>query len=440
MDESGTPNDPPALERLAKLDPPAEPARRASRWDRPKQPKDWRWWVGGVGKALIVLGLMIFAFVGYQLWGTGIEESQAQNRLEDQFAELSASLGTAAPATSTAPTTTVTTTTTTPNSGSSTSSSTTTSTTSTTTTVAPVAIVEGDPVAIIDIPRIGLRKFVVAGVEPADLKKGPGHYPSTVMPGERGNAGIAGHRTTYGSPFRQLDELEPGDEVSVTVLTGETFVYRVTGSIIVEPSDSWVLDTNDPEVATLTLTTCHPEYQARQRLVVFAELDVGASPPIHEGRVVYADAAPPDELVGEETAAPSATSAPNPTLAPDVTLAPDDSGGTTPGSEPDPTDGPDATDPVDTATPATDPTDGAGGGDGSGSEADAFNRGWFSDPSAWPHVLLWGAALAAVTVAAYLAARATRRTWVGLLLGIAPFLFVLYFFFQNVNRLLPPNL
>lgn len=387
---------------------------------------DWRWWVGGIGKALIVLGLMIFAFVGYQLWGTGIEESQAQNRLEDQFAELSASLSTDPTGTSTVPPTTVTTT---PNSASSTTSSTTTST-----TTAPVAIVEGDPVAIVDIPRIGLRKFVVAGVEPADLKKGPGHYPSTVMPGERGNAGIAGHRTTFGSPFRQLDELEPGDEISFTVLTGETFVYRVTGSIIVEPSDSWVLDTNDPEVATLTLTTCHPEFQARQRLVVFAELDVGASPPIHEGRVVYADAAPPGELVGEETAAPSTPSA---TGAPSPTLAPDASSGTT--SAPDASDGPDATDPVDTA-PATEPTDGAGGGDGSGSEADAFDRGWFSDPSAWPHVLMWGSALTAVTVLAYLAARATRRTWVGLLVGVAPFVFVLYFFFQNVNRLLPPNL
>ncbi|QQS25873.1 MAG: hypothetical protein IPM43_05780 [Actinomycetota bacterium] len=55
-------------------------------------------------------------------------------------------------------------------------------------------------------------------------------------------------------------------------------------------------------------------------------------------------------------------------------------------------------------------------------------------------MLMWGSALTAVTVLAYLAARATRRTWVGLLVGVAPFVFVLYFFFQNVNRLLPPNL
>ena len=72
--------------------------------------------------------------------------------------------------------------------------------------------------------------------------------------------------------------------------------------------------------------------------------------------------------------------------------------------------------------------------------ADAFSEGWFSDPGANGQVLLWGLALAAVGFGSYLLSRRTKRDWVGLTVGIVPFLVVLYFFFQNVNRLLPPNL
>ena len=70
----------------------------------------------------------------------------------------------------------------------------------------------------------------------------------------------------------------------------------------------------------------------------------------------------------------------------------------------------------------------------------AFAEGWFSDSAAWPQVALWGLVLTAISILAYLLSRAVRRNWVGALVGIVPFLVALYFFFENVNRLLPPNL
>ena len=72
--------------------------------------------------------------------------------------------------------------------------------------------------------------------------------------------------------------------------------------------------------------------------------------------------------------------------------------------------------------------------------ADAFAEGWFSDPGANGQVALWGLLLAAIGIGSYLLSRKVKRDWVGLLVGIGPFVIVLYFFFQNVNRLLPPNL
>ena len=114
--------------------------------------------------------------------------------------------------------------------------------------------------------------YVVPGVRVNDLKKGPGHYPDTPLPGQLGNASIAGHRTTYGSPFFDLDQLAPGDELVVTMVTGDRFVYEVTGLQVVTAADSWVITTRDATVAELTLTTCHPKYTARDRLVVHSVL------------------------------------------------------------------------------------------------------------------------------------------------------------------------
>ena len=135
----------------------------------------------------------------------------------------------------------------------------------------------GDPVARLEIPRIGVDEIVVSGVGVEDLKKGPGHYPETPLPGQPGNAAIAGHRTTYGAPFFSVDELAPGDKIIATTFAGR-FVYRVTGTVVVAPTDVGVIaGTAD---ARLTLTSCHPLYSAANRIVVTAQLDAERSAPI----------------------------------------------------------------------------------------------------------------------------------------------------------------
>lgn len=116
--------------------------------------------------------------------------------------------------------------------------------------------------------------FVGEGIEQWRIDRGPSHYPTTAMPGGNGNFAVAGHRTTHGAPFSDLDQVRPGDEVRVTDRAGRHFVYRVVEQRIVSPSDTWVVDP-DPRGtgrSTLTFTTCHPRYSARQRLVVWAEL------------------------------------------------------------------------------------------------------------------------------------------------------------------------
>ena len=119
------------------------------------------------------------------------------------------------------------------------------------------------------IPRIGLDQVVVEGTGPSQLAAGPGHYPGTPLPGQQGNAAIAGHRTTHGRPFYNLDALASGDPITVTTLQG-TFHFAVIRSEVVAPTDVGVLaPSSDPE---LTLTTCTPRYSAAQRLVVVARL------------------------------------------------------------------------------------------------------------------------------------------------------------------------
>src|SRR5262245_32344702 len=265
---------------------------RTSRWDRPPAPRDFRWFVRLVGKTLIVTGVLMFGFVAYQLWGTGIEYSRAQDRAENQFEQLLAEAGrvsttSAAPPSTVPPTTTTLPSTTSSNASTSSnpaSTSTSTSTTSTSTTtstttpptttldVAALDIQEGESFAQLRIPRIGLDDYVVAGVGREDLKKGPGHYPQTPMPGQLGNSAIAGHRTTYGGPFLHLDEVEPGDEILIDTPYGE-FVYVTARTEIVAADDWQVIATVDPTRATLSLTTCHPIGTASERMIVHAELD-----------------------------------------------------------------------------------------------------------------------------------------------------------------------
>ena len=190
--------------------------------------------LGAVGRVLIAAGLLILSFVGYQLWGTSFAEARSQERLIEEF---QAKDGPALEA---------------------------------------IRPVPGGAVGLIEIPKIGLDKAFVEGVGVAELKTGPGHYPKTPMPGQPGNAAIAGHRTTYGAPFNRLDELVAGDAVLVTTAQGE-FRYEVETANVVHPGQSEVLDPT-PD-SRLTLTTCHPEFSAAQRLVLTAKLVTPPAPP-----------------------------------------------------------------------------------------------------------------------------------------------------------------
>jgi sortase A len=366
---------------------------------RPKQPHDWRWVVGGIGKTLITLGLLMFAFVGYQLWGTGIQTARAQEDLRNEFRQVLEATTTVDTSTTLSPDTTL-------------PSDTTVATTSTV-PVAPVTapLDNGTPLAVIKIPKIDVDWVVVEDTGVADLKKGPGHFRGTPMPGQLGNAAIAGHRTTYGAPFNELDELVPGDLIEIQTALG-TYVYSVTGSLVVNPDEAnLIIPTVDPTVATLTLVTCTPEYTSAQRLAVQATLvpadsgTVYAPPP---AQPVTPDTLPPEETIPATTvpvegSTPTATS--TTLVAPTTTLAAPD----------------------DTA-------------DGATVDDDAFSQGWFSDTAAIPHALGWGFLLFLVGLGAFFAGKAAKRLYVCFLVGFVPFVIVMYFFFENVNRLLPPGL
>jgi len=207
-------------------------------------------------------GLLLIAFVAFQLWGTALYTNHVQGNLRQQLrAEIGhssiplKSLGSAKPGTDPAG-----------------SGLPTVATSVAATTSAPAV---GQPVGVIAIPKVGLDDVIVEGTGESQLQGGPGHYAGTSLPGQAGNAAIAGHRTTFAAPFYNLNELVPGDPIFILTSQG-LFRYDVTGSRIVSPTDNAVLDASAaPE---LTLTTCNPRYSASQRLVVFAVLDTTASP------------------------------------------------------------------------------------------------------------------------------------------------------------------
>jgi sortase A len=219
-----------------------------------------------IGLGLITAGVVVLLFVAYQLFGTNIAEANSQSQLRQQWdrsiapaAEPSTTSPTV-PGTSAAP-----------------------ATTAPPTTVAGPSAPSGAAVAHLVIPKIGVDKFIVEGVSIEQLRKGPGHYPQTPMPGEKGNAAIAGHRTTYGAPFYRLNELQPGDDIFVTTKQGQ-FHYTVFQSKVVKPSEVSVLDPTPDN--RLTLTTCNPRFSAATRLIVVSRL---VDPP---AAVVVAPAAP----------------------------------------------------------------------------------------------------------------------------------------------------
>jgi sortase A len=128
---------------------------------------------------------------------------------------------------------------------------------------------KGDAIARIDIPEIDVSEYVVEGTDIGSLRKGPGHYPETPLPGEPGTTAIAGHRTTYGAPFRRIDQLKRGQRITIDMPDGR-FVYRVQGTEVVDDQDLSVLDRVGYQ--RLVLSACHPLYSAAQRVIVFARL------------------------------------------------------------------------------------------------------------------------------------------------------------------------
>ena len=314
--------------------------------------------LGAIGRVLVGFGVLLLLFVAYQLWGTGIQEQRAQNKLRNEIEELFADAEPAPvpivePDGGPAPTTT--------------------------TTEPPLPPPVGDAVAVIRIPSIDVEKVIVEGVRVADLKRGPGHYPLTPMPGQAGNAAIAGHRTTYGAPFYRLDELDEGEEILVRTVQGE-FRYVVDRVSVVRPTQVEVLD--QTEEARLTLTTCEPRFSARRRLSVSAVL--------------------------EDRPAPSPTTT---TTTSSTTVVPE--------AQDDPT----------TTTTTSEPEEVISLDDPAGLSGDPAAR--------WP-TLWWGLAAAGVAFALWLIARRLRPLWV-YLLGAPFFLLVLFVFFENVSRLLPAN-
>jgi sortase (surface protein transpeptidase) len=225
----------------------AAPAEREPRW---------RVVVRSIGELLVTGGLIVLLFVVYELFVTDLLNGERQQDLNQQVrTEWEAD------------------------------------------PPEPGSQVPGDAIAVLHIPRLGAdyQRVVLEGTAYADLKDGPGHYLGTALPGQPGNVAIAGHRTTYGSPFRDVDLLQPGDPIVVET-ADSWFTYRVLGDPatgdygtdpsgipgqqIVTPADIQVIHPTPgaaaeapPSGSYLTLTTCHPRYSARQRLIVHAVLD-----------------------------------------------------------------------------------------------------------------------------------------------------------------------
>jgi sortase A len=126
----------------------------------------------------------------------------------------------------------------------------------------------GDAIGRLEIPAIGVSEYVVEGTDTANLRKGPGHYPDTPLPGQPGTVAVAGHRTTYGAPFRDIDKLRRGHRALFDTPYGR-FVYRVEQNKIVDDSDLSVLE--PVGYKRLMLSACHPLYSAAQRVIVFAK-------------------------------------------------------------------------------------------------------------------------------------------------------------------------
>jgi sortase A len=196
--------------------------------------------IRSLGELCITAGLIMLLFVAYELWGTGAYTSTQQGLLSKQLDRQWHAKRTV-------------------------------------TTTEKVHLGQG--LALLRIPRLGknYHYVVIEGVTVADLRKGPGHYPGTALPGGLGNFVVSGHRTTYAAPFNRVDELRKGDKILVDT-QDEQYVYQVTSEKVVQPTRVDVTEPvpfhtgAKPTKHLITLTTCHPKFSAAHRLIVFGEL------------------------------------------------------------------------------------------------------------------------------------------------------------------------
>lgn len=127
----------------------------------------------------------------------------------------------------------------------------------------------GDAIGRMTIPRLGVSYLIVQGTDAPSLEEGPGHYPTTALPGQGRTVAVAGHRTTFLAPFRHLDSLHRGDRI-VVAMPYARFVYLVQYRRVVAPSAWWI--TRNVGYDRLVLSACDPLFSAAQRLAVFARL------------------------------------------------------------------------------------------------------------------------------------------------------------------------
>ncbi len=201
--------------------------------------------VGGFGEVLITTGVVLLLFVTWQLWWTDVTANREQagiiQGLEQDFGDSQRG-GSDALATL-------------------------------------KSVPFGEAFAIVRIPRFGAdyARPVIEGSDRGVLERGVGHYQGTAMPGQVGNFAVAGHRTTFGRPFHNIDRLRTGDVIVVETKT-DYVVYAVDRHVLVRP---WQVDViapvpehpgDEPTAAVMTMTSCHPKYSATQRYVTFSHL------------------------------------------------------------------------------------------------------------------------------------------------------------------------
>jgi sortase A len=322
--------------------------------------------LGLIGRTFITAGLLLLGLVAYQLWGTGLEQSRAQSRLRDEFATLIASPPTTVAVSSV-------------------------DATGRMTIPIDTPARPNSALALLEIPSASVADVVVNGATVSALRHGPGHISGTALPGEPGNSAIAGHRTTYGAPFADLDDVEIGDDVFVTTRDGR-FTYTVNEVKIVGPKRTDVLRPREGRTL-LTLITCHPRWSTAKRLIVVAELSSMA--PV------------------TTTSTPATTAAPPTT----TNVLP-----TTPTTVP--------PNPIDETTePLT--------------ELD----GWFSDTGAVLPAILLGLGLVAISVGTHFLRRTlrlrgrrdARARLVAWSVSAVPFIVVLFYWYHFINMLLPAS-